>query len=193
MSSPSLAQATKSTETVSGSSASRAAGAHPQRWKCGRSRRHRAAKVNPHPLRPAASPPSNQISYHLDTVLYDPAAASPTFWVDDITGERIITIDAATFGKTEAGQLIAGTHEWVHAEQWAQVLGSTGGNLSLAHQTMFGASDLDYAICEVLTEQRALQNVGSSLTLTPQQVAESTRYIEFWQNQAKLLGGTGIP
>jgi len=136
----------------------------------------------------------NDASGLVDKVVYDSAGPSPSFWVDPTTGERTITMDAATFGKTEAGQLIAGTHELVHAEQWEQVLSQSAGNVAAAHSAMFGASDLNYAIREVLTERRALQSVDRLLGgLTPQQVGHSTRYIEFWQNEVVSLGGGRVP
>jgi hypothetical protein len=130
----------------------------------------------------------------VDRVVYDAQADSPSFWVDPVSGERSITIDAATFGKTQAGQLIVGTHELVHAEQWADVLLQNGGNFSAAHSAMFGASDLDYAIREVITERTALQNVTTALGgLSPQQIAPSTSYIKYWQNAIAALGGTPVP
>jgi len=130
----------------------------------------------------------------VDNVVYDASAASPSFWVDGATGMRTITLDAATFGKTEAGQLIAGTHELVHAEQWEQVLSSHAGNLATAHPAMFGTTDLAYAIREVVTERRALQAVDSLLGgITPQQVGHSTKYIEFWQQEVVALGGSRVP
>lgn len=107
---------------------------------------------------------------------------------------RTITLDAATFGKTEAGQLIAGTHELVHAEQCEQVLSSHAGNLATAHPAMFNTTHPDYAIREVVTERRALQTVDSLLgSITPQQVGHSTQYIEFWQQRVMALGGSRIP
>jgi len=130
----------------------------------------------------------------VDNVVYDASGASPYFWVDRATGLRTITLDAATFGKTEAGQLIAGTHELVHAEQWEQVLSSNAGNLAAAHPAMFRTSPLDYAIREVVTERRALQTVDSLLGgSTPQQFGHSTRYIEFWQKRVMALGGGRVP
>lgn len=130
----------------------------------------------------------------VDNVVYDASAASPYFTVDRATGLRSITLDAATFGKTEAGQLVAGTHELVHAEQWEAVLSSHAGNLATAHPAMFRTSQLDYAIREVLTERRALQSVDSLLGgITPQQVGHSTRYIEFWQQRVMALGGSRVP
>lgn len=130
----------------------------------------------------------------VDNVVYDASAASPYFTVDRATGLRSITLDAATFGKTEAGQLVAGTHELVHAEQWEQVLSSHAGNLATAHPAMFRTSRLDYAIREVVTERRALQSVDSLLGgITPQQVGHSTRYIEFWQQRVMALGGGRVP
>jgi hypothetical protein len=130
----------------------------------------------------------------VDNVIYDATAGSPSFWVDRATGARSITLDAATFGKTEAGQLVAGTHELVHAEQWEQVLSSHAGNLATAHSAMFRTSKLDYAIREVVTERRALQSVDSLLGgITPQQVGHSTRYIEFWQRRVMALGGGPVP
>jgi hypothetical protein len=127
-------------------------------------------------------------------VIYDAHAPSPSFWVDDVTGARTITLDAATFGKTEAGQLIAGTHELVHAEQWEQVLASHGGNLATAHPAMFGVPDLAYAIREVETERRALQTVDSLLGgMSPQQVGHSSKYIEIWQQEVVALGGSRVP
>ncbi len=130
----------------------------------------------------------------VDNVVYDATASSPYFWVDGATGARSITLDAATFGKTEAGQLVAGTHELVHAEQWEQVLASHAGNLTTAHPAMFGTSKLDYAIREVVTERRALQAVDNLLGgITPQQVGHSNRYIEFWQQRVVALGGSRVP
>lgn len=130
----------------------------------------------------------------VDNVVYDAAAGSPYFWVDGATGLRSITFDAATFGKTEAGQLIAGTHELVHAEQWEQVLSSHAGNLKAAHSAMFKTSHLDYAIREVVTERRALQAVDNLMGgLTPQQIGHSTRYIEIWQSRVLALGGGWVP
>jgi hypothetical protein len=130
----------------------------------------------------------------VDHVLYDEAESSPFFTVDATTGERTITLDPGTFEKTEAGQLIAGTHELVHAEQWQQALSQNAGNLAAAHNAMFRGSQLDYAIREVLTERRALQTVNSFLGgMTPQQIGHSTRYIEFWQNAVVRLGGTRVP
>jgi len=127
-------------------------------------------------------------------VLYNPNASSPFFWVDDVTGARSITLDAATFGKTEAGQLITGTHELVHAEQWEALLASHGGNLATAHPAMFQATDLVYAIDEVVTERRALQAVDNLMGgLTPQQVGHSNKYIEMWQQEVVALGGTRVP
>jgi hypothetical protein len=130
----------------------------------------------------------------VDNVVYDASAASPYFTVDRATGLRSITLDAATFGKTEAGQLVAGTHELVHAEQWEQVLSSHAGNLATAHPAMFRTSRLDYAIREVVTERRALQAVDGLLGgITPQQVGHSSRYIEFWQQRVMALGGGRVP
>jgi hypothetical protein len=130
----------------------------------------------------------------VDNVVYEASAASPYFSVDRVTGLRTITVDAATFGKTEAGQLIAGTHELVHAEQWEQVLSSNAGNLAAAHPAMFRTSTLDYAIREVVTERRALQTADSLLGgITPQQFGHSTRYIEFWQQRVMALGGSRVP
>jgi hypothetical protein len=137
----------------------------------------------------------NNASGLVDNVVYDPAARSPSFWVNPTTGERTITMDAATFGKTEAGQLIAGTHELVHAEQWEQVLGQNAGNLAAAHSQMFVPSrSLSYAIREVQTERRALQRVDNLLGgVAPQQVGHSTRYIEGWQNRVMRLSGSRVP
>jgi hypothetical protein len=130
----------------------------------------------------------------VDNVIYNPNASSPFFWVDDVTGARSITIDAATFGKTEAGQMITGTHELVHAEQWEAVLASHGGNLATAHPAMFSISKLDYAIREVVTERRALQVVDSAMGgLTPQQIGHSSKYIEMWQQAVVARGGTRVP
>jgi hypothetical protein len=137
----------------------------------------------------------NNASSLVDKVVYDPAAQSPFFQVDPTTGERTITMDPATFGKTEAGQLISGTHELVHAEQWEQVLSQNAGNLATAHSAMFVPQrSLSYAIREVLTERRAVQSVDRLLGgLTPQQVGHSTRYMEFWQNRVLRLSGSGVP
>jgi hypothetical protein len=137
----------------------------------------------------------NNASGLVDNVVYDAAARSPYFWVDPNTGARTITMDAATFGKTEAGQLIAGTHELVHAEQWEQVLSQNAGNLAAAHPQMFVPSrSLSYAVREVQTERRALQSVDNLLGgLAPQQVGHSTRYIEFWQSQVARLSGSRVP
>jgi hypothetical protein len=130
----------------------------------------------------------------VDNVVYDASAGSPSFWVDPATGLRTVTLDAETFGKMEAGQLIAGTHELVHAEQWEQVLSSHAGNLATAHPALFRSSRLDYAIREVVTERRARQAVDSLLGgITPQQVGHSTRYIESWQRRVMLLGGSRVP
>jgi len=130
----------------------------------------------------------------VDNVVYDAHAASPYFWVDGTTGMRTVTLDAATFGKTEAGQMISGTHELVHAEQWEQVLAAHGGNLATAHPAMFNTTRLDYAIREVLTERRALQTVDAALGgITPQQVGHSSKYIEFWQQRVVALGGVRVP
>ena len=130
----------------------------------------------------------------VDNVVYDASAGSPSFWVDRATGLRTVTLDAATFGKTEAGQLVAGTHELVHAEQWEQVLSSHAGNLATAHSAMFKTSRLDYAIREVVTERRAVQAVDSLLGgVAPQQVGHSTRYIESWQRRVMALGGSRVP
>jgi hypothetical protein len=130
----------------------------------------------------------------VDNVVYNAHARSPSFWVDDVTGIRTITLDAATFGKTEAGQLIAGTHELVHAEQWEQVLAAHGGNLATAHSAMFATTDLAYAIREVQTERRALQAVDGLLGgISPQQVGHSSKYIEMWQQEVVFLGGTRVP
>ena len=130
----------------------------------------------------------------VDNVVYDASAGSPSFWVDRATGLRTVTLDAATFGKTEAGQLVAGTHELVHAEQWEQVLSSHAGNLATAHSAMFKTSRLDYAIREVVTERRAVQAVDSLLGgVAPQQVGHSTRYIESWQRRVMALGGGRVP
>jgi hypothetical protein len=119
---------------------------------------------------------------------------SPAFIVDPITGVRTIRIDPATFGKTKAGQLIAGTHELVHAEQWAQALASHGGQLSAAYNAMFKVSKVDYAIREVITERAALRNVAAALgRLSPRQIAHSTRYINYWQNRIVFYGGAPIP
>ena len=130
----------------------------------------------------------------VDNVVYDVSARSPSFWVDPANGLRTVTLDAATFGKTEAGQLVAGTHELVHAEQWEQVLSSHAGNLATAHSAMFRTSRLDYAIREVVTERRAVQAVDSLLGgVAPQQVGHSTRYIESWQRRVMALGGGRVP
>jgi hypothetical protein len=130
----------------------------------------------------------------VDNVVYDVSAGSPSFWVDPANGLRTVTFDAATFGKTEAGQLVAGTHELVHAEQWEQVLSSHAGNLATAHSAMFRTSRLDYAIREVVTERRAVQAVDSLLGgVAPQQVGHSTRYIESWQRRVMALGGGRVP
>jgi hypothetical protein len=130
----------------------------------------------------------------VDNVVYDASAGSPSFWVDCATGLRTVTLDAATFGKTEAGQLVAGTHELVHAEQWEQVLSSHAGNLATAHSAMFKTSRLDYAIREIVTERRAVQAVDSLLGgVAPQQVGHSTRYIESWQRRVMALGGGRVP
>ena len=112
-----------------------------------------------------------------------------------MTGERIIVIDAATFGKMRAGQLIAGTHEFVHAEQWAAHLAANGGNVVTAHPTFFIPNTMpQYAVREVLTERAALQRaITYTGWLTPQQVGHSSAYIEWWQQYLQALGLPRVP
>lgn len=136
---------------------------------------------------------SGHVHYHslVDHVEYNPLAGSPYFWVDPITGVRTIVIDAGTFGKMRAGQQISGTHEYIHAQQWAAHLTAHGGNLATAHPTFFiPRTTLNYAIREVLTEREALLRVTAHTPggLTPQQVGHSTRYMEFWQRRLVALG-----
>jgi hypothetical protein len=127
----------------------------------------------------------------VDNVVYDASAASPSFWVNGATGVHTITLDAATFGKTEAGQLIAGTHELVHAEQ----LGA--GAEYPCRQPRHSASGHvrhhgPYAIREVVTGRRALQAVDSLLRgITPQQVGHSTKYSD--SKRVVALGGSRVP
>jgi hypothetical protein len=123
----------------------------------------------------------------VDTVLYDPAADTPSFWVDPNTGERIITLNPATFRKTKTGQLITGTHELVHAEAWGRALSENGGDLATTHRQIFVEEiNLIYAMREVQTERIALQKVKEFLgSLTPQQVGHSSRYINQWQARVK--------
>jgi hypothetical protein len=73
----------------------------------------------------------------VDRVLYSATESFPFFTVNPNSGLRTIVIDAATFGRTRAGQLIIGVHELVHAEQWAAHLASHGGNLAAAHASFF--------------------------------------------------------
>jgi hypothetical protein len=137
----------------------------------------------------------NDASSLVDTVVYDPAERTPSFWVDPDTGERTITINAATFGKTKAGQLITGTHELVHAEAWERALSEHAGDLATTHrQTFVPQLSLTYTIREIETERRALQSVKRLLGgLTPQQVGRSTRYIEEWQDVMVCLTGYRLP
>jgi hypothetical protein len=137
----------------------------------------------------------NDASGLVDNVTYDTAADSPDFWVDPNTGERTITLDPSTFRKTGAGQLIAGTHELIHAEQWEQALSRHAGNLAAALSEMFVPQiSLRYAIREVQIERRALQSVDRLLGgLTPQQVGHSTRYIERWQAVVLRVTGSRVP
>ena len=117
-----------------------------------------------------------------------------SLWIDAATGVRAIALDPEPFGKTDAGQLIAVTHELVHAEQWDQVRGQNAGNVAGAHAAFFGASHLDYAIREVLAERRALQSVDRRLGgLDPQQAGHSRRFIEGWQSVVTALRGSPVP
>jgi RHS repeat-associated protein len=127
----------------------------------------------------------------VDRVLYDPHAGSPYFWVDPTTGERMIVISAETFGKTRVGQLIAATHELVHAEQWAAQLARAGGDLARAHRAFFVLNrTLRYARREFLTEARALERVSSYLGgITPQQAADSLSYMAYWARRIRARGG----
>jgi hypothetical protein len=137
----------------------------------------------------------NDASGLVDNVVYDAAAGSPDFWVDPNTGDRTITLDPSTFRKTEAGQLVAGTHELIHAEQWEQALSRHAGNLAAARSEMFVPQiSLRYAIREVQIERRALQSVDRLLGgLTPQQIGHSTRYIERWQAVVLRVTGRRVP
>jgi hypothetical protein len=137
----------------------------------------------------------NDASGLVDNVVYDAAAGSPDFWVDPKTGARTITVDPSTFRKTEAGQLIAGAHELIHAEQWEQAVSRHAGNFPAAHSEMFVPQiSLRYAIREVQIERRALQSVDRLLGgLTPQQVGHSTRYIERWQAVVLRVTGRRVP
>jgi hypothetical protein len=131
----------------------------------------------------------------VDTVVYDPAERAPSFWVDPNTGERIITINPATFGKTKAGQLIAGAHELIHAEAWERALNENAGDLAATHRQIFIPEfTLIYATREIETERRAVQSVARLLgRLTPQQVGHSTRYFEKWQAFVTRLTGSRVP
>jgi hypothetical protein len=131
----------------------------------------------------------------VDTVVYDPAARAPSFWVDPDTGERIITINPATFDKTKAGQLITATHELIHAEAWERALSENAGDLAATHRQIFIPElSLTYATREIQTERRALQSVERLLgSLTPQQVGHSTRYIEKWQTIVLRVTGSKFP
>jgi hypothetical protein len=128
-------------------------------------------------------------------VIYDPAERTPSFWVDPDTGERIITINPATFGKTKAGQLITGTHELIHAEAWERALSENAGDLAATHRQIFIPElSLTYATREIQTERLALLKVKRLLgRLTPQQVGHSTRYIEKWRAFAMRITGGKVP
>jgi hypothetical protein len=122
----------------------------------------------------------------VDDILYNAQAGSPSFWVTP-QGRRVITIDAGTFGKTEAGQLIAGTHELVHAEHFNEILAATG-NLQTARGSFFVSNRTTrYAIREVMTEEAAMSRAANHLGgLSPQQVADSTKYTNFWRRRAGI-------
>jgi hypothetical protein len=47
---------------------------------------------------------------------------------------------------------------------------------------------------EVITERAAIQNViASTGGLSPQQIAHSTNYIEYYQQRVMALGGARVP
>jgi hypothetical protein len=139
--------------------------------------------------------PGVSLSDFVDKVVYDPAAQAPAFWCDLETNERVITIDAGTFEKTVAGQLIAATHELIHADDWRMELAMNGGNVVRTNMRFFIAHNHpQYLIKEIQAERRALRLVDRLLGgLTPQQVAASTRYIEIYQQRLVRLGGQRMP
>jgi len=130
----------------------------------------------------------------VDAVYYDfdpirgQQAGSPYFFATS-SGHRYIVIDSATFGKSRAGQLIAATHEFAHAEHFGDLVTSTG-SLSAARTAFFiPDTTTRYALRELYTEGLAASRVSQHLGgLTPQELGHSTRYISSWLTSAGLSG-----
>jgi SLT domain-containing protein len=124
----------------------------------------------------------------VDEVIYDTQAGSPSFWVTP-QGRRIVTIGPTTLDrKTRAGQLIAATHELIHAEHFNAILASMK-DLQAARSAFFvHSSTRRYAIREVMTEEEARSRVANHLLgrIPLQQAADSTKYINFWRRRAGI-------
>ena len=126
-----------------------------------------------------------RVSDYVDDVLYDATGDSPYFWVT-ASGRRQIVVDPTTFGKTRAGQLVAGSHELEHALHFDEILRLNNGNINQARQAFFMSNRTNrYAIREVMTESIARERVTHHLNgITPQQHGDSTKYINFWRRRA---------
>jgi len=109
-----------------------------------------------------------KLSDYVDDVVFT-TGESP--WFNIVNGRRTIALNRNTLRKTEAGRLITAIHELSHARHSAKL-----GHWHYAqmYQTMRGR-------IEVLVEVRALRTVGRILGgLSPQQTADSMRYIDSW-------------
>jgi hypothetical protein len=108
------------------------------------------------------------LSKYVDDVVYT-SGNSP--WFSVVNGRRTIALNANTLRKTEAGQLITAIHELSHSRHSAL----------LGHTNYMDMYKIQRGRIEVLVESRALRTAERYLGgLSPQQIADSMRYINSW-------------
>lgn len=109
---------------------------------------------------------------------------SSSFWVDPITGRRILSISRAAFSRSLEHRLVESAHEVIHAQRYNNLLKERGGDFVKAHRDFFGVTEELYALDEVGTEWLAARRIKCYLGgLSRHQATESRAYISGWRSE----------
>lgn len=124
-------------------------------------------------------------------------ANSSSFTVDPKTGQRILDLGEDAF-RSKQGKLFDAAHELGHAEDYANTVRRHGGDTKKALKEFNNPSKKDYALDEVLVENRSHNRVanylkGKGVRVESKEIVLSHQYRTTWAGKYKKYKGIATP
>lgn len=134
------------------------------------------------------------LSKYVDKVYFSPHEADPLFTVLK-SGERVIVIDTASLREVKSLQLLIGSHELAHAQQFEKIVQKFNGDIFSASKywdIKYGSGTyeglLNYARREIVAERLAFNRVEQYFGGLPSDVvSKSINYVNNRREEINLL------